>query len=90
MNEKWLLRMPFILISSGEFLYTMHYFMSDDKHGWNAMLGIATVVYLFIPTIAANLIIFALAVLKLRVRAITQILVSVAIFIFYCCSIGLH
>ena len=83
MNRKWLYAMPFILISSVEFLYAMRYFADDDKHGWNGLIGLGIVVELFLPTIIANLIIAASTRGKLKARVVMQILISTAIFIYY-------
>ena len=83
MNKKWLYRMPFILISSGEFLYAVRYFADDDKHGWNAIIGIGIIMWLFLPTIIVNLTIAVITMGKLQMRAAIQVAASLAIFSYY-------
>ncbi len=75
--------MPFIVITASEFLYAIRYFLDDDKHGWNGLTGLGIIIWLFIPTLIANLTIAVLTMGKLQIRVIVQVLVSIGIFIYY-------
>jgi len=83
MNEKWRYRLPFIIISGIEFLYALRYFADDDRHGWNGLQGLEITIMLLIPTVVVNLITAALTIGKPRTRATVQVLLSIAIFVYY-------
>jgi len=90
MNKRWPYTIPFTLITLGEFLYAMYYFVNDDKHGWNGLQGLGIVIWLFIPTILANLTVLVITMNKLTIRAIIQTAISIVIFVIYWSSINMH